>query len=368
MNNINGYESMNNIKYESEVSVVRRVSSGNQRVPIYVDWRHIVDLVKCPHILVGGSTGSGKSYLMKSMLCDVLGSDRCKVLVVDPKSVDYRFLLKDMRPWEGRQEKEQDEEIKNLWSMRGLRLYIRDDIDSMEVSRMLASLCDEMDQRYNFLMNRGYVEWKDYEDEGKKVDSKDGKNVGVMKYNSIWSDKRLVLFVDELADLMYWDRSKTCDVLLGYERESIEVPSCYGDSKVEFISPPLGDRYGDGNGDGYGNMDADGYGDGEVNRMRKIEMRMDDREWRLLRGSIEKYLMRLSMLGRAAGIHLVLGTQRPSSEILSGQLRANIPTRICLRVSNPLERNIILGNRCKELGERVLYYGNEFTEIERDLG
>ena len=319
---------------------MRRVSSGNQRVPIYVDWRHIVDLVKCPHILVGGSTGSGKSYLMKSMLCDVLGSDRCKVLVVDPKSVDYRFLLKDMRPWEGRKDKEQDEEIKNLWSMRGLRLYIRDDIDSMEVSRMLASLCDEMDQRYNFLMNRGYVEWKDYEDEY------GSKSKEVVKYHSIWSDKRLVLFVDELADLMYWDRSKTCDVLLGYERE-IEGMSNIGLSE-----------------DGGWGIGGENY----VGRMKKIEMRMDDREWRLLRGSIEKYLMRLSMLGRAAGIHLVLGTQRPSSEILSGQLRANIPTRICLRVSNPLERNIILGNRCKELGERVLYYGNEFTEIERDLG
>ena len=338
---------------------MRRVSSGNQRVPIYVDWRHIVDLVKCPHILVGGSTGSGKSYLMKSMLCDVLGSDKCKVLVVDPKSVDYRFLLKDMRPWEGRSDADGDAEVKALWSMRGLRLYIRDDIDSMEVSRMLASLCDEMHQRYNFLMNRGYVEWKDYEDElcskdGKAVvgESKDGKSengrekVGVMRYSSIWSDKRLVLFVDELADLMYWDRSKTCDVLLGYERE-IEGMSNIG----------LGEDGGWGIG-----------GENYVGRMKKIEMRMDDREWRLLRGSIEKYLMRLSMLGRAAGIHLVLGTQRPSSEILSGQLRANIPTRICLRVSNPLERNIILGNRCKELGERVLYYGNEFTEIERDLG
>ena len=87
-----------------------------------------------------------------------------------------------------------------------------------------------------------------------------------------------------------------------------------------------------------------------------------------MRGSIEKYVIRLAMLGRAAGIHLVLGTQRPSSEILSGQLRANIPTRVCLPVSNPIERGIILGNRCKDLGQRVLYYGGHFEELERDLG
>lgn len=311
---------------------MRRVSCGEQVVPIWVDYRHIVDLVRCPHILVGGATGSGKSYLMKSMLCDVLDSSKCKVIVVDPKSVDYQFVKYGMRPWEGRSDKSEDEEVKSLWSMRGLRLYVRDDIDSMEVSRMLNSLCDEMSMRYRFLMSRGYVEWKDYELEREKREKLEKQG----EYGGIWGDERIVLFIDELADLIYWDRQKVCDVLLGYEDGR-------GMSKVEFMAPPF-----------YG-------GD-------RVEVRMDDKEWRLMRGSIEKYVVRLAMLGRAAGIHLVLGTQRPSSEILSGQLRANIPTRVCLPVSNPIERGIILGNRCKDMGQRVLYYGGHFEELERDLG
>lgn len=50
-------------------------------------------LDKCPHILVGGTTGSGKSYLMKSMLCDILECEEdVRILVIDPKSVDYQFL------------------------------------------------------------------------------------------------------------------------------------------------------------------------------------------------------------------------------------------------------------------------------------
>lgn len=338
---------------------MRRVSCGEQIVPIWVDYRHIVDLVRCPHILVGGATGSGKSYLMKSMLCDVLESSKCKVIVVDPKSVDYQFVKYGMRPWEGRSDKSEDEEVKSLWSMRGLRLYVRDDIDSMEVSRMLSSLCDEMSMRYRFLMSRGYVEWKDYELEQEKREK--------IEYGGIWGNERIVLFIDELADLIYWDRQKVCDVLLGYGGYGGDVGDVGvgGMNGVGVGRPPF---YGGGIGMGSGGSGVEGVRDREYGVGDRVEVRMDDKEWRLMRGSIEKYVIRLAMLGRAAGIHLVLGTQRPSSEILSGQLRANIPTRVCLPVSNPIERGIILGNRCKDMGQRVLYYGGHFEELERDLG
>ena len=292
---------------------MKRVSSGYASVPIYVDWSHVIDLTKCPHILVGGSTGSGKSYLMKSMLCDVLESDECRVLVVDPKSVDYRFLLSGMRSWEGRRSEDEDERIKYLWSMRGMRLLVRDDIDSMEVSRVLKSLCDEMDTRYRFMMRKGYVDWKEYLEEPKRKygderlesrglseESREGDDIGKWKlkeeYNSIWGDKRIVLFIDELADLMYWDRSKTCEVLLGYERDGRD-----GRDGREGRGLSEG-REGRGLSEGRDGVDSNrdrGYEEIDE-RMKKIEFRMDDREWRLLKGSVEKYLMRLSMLGRAS--------------------------------------------------------------------
>lgn len=61
-------------------------------VTIKCDRNTAIDLVKCPHILIGGTTGSGKSYLMKHILCDVLRSNECKVIVIDPKCVDYQFV------------------------------------------------------------------------------------------------------------------------------------------------------------------------------------------------------------------------------------------------------------------------------------
>lgn len=64
------------------------------------------------------------------------------------------------------------------------------------------------------------------------------------------------------------------------------------------------------------------------------------------------------------GIHLVLGTQRPDATILSGQLRANIPTRICVGCNNNIERRIILGDSCKDLGERVIFYQRYYENLE----
>lgn len=308
-----------------------------------VDRDTYVDLRKCPHILVGGSTGSGKSYLMKSMLCDILSdsSGEYRVVVIDPKSVDYMFLLGGMRPYEGRSglryeysngkvryvEKgkdgentegknvvrvvDEDDEVKRFWSERGICLLVRDDIDSLLVSKILKGIVDDMGMRYSHMRKYGFVDWSEYMEDVKENES--------IRYCGCYGDVRIVIFIDELADLIYWDRSKTCEILEGY---------------------------------------SDGSPEYRV---------LESEYWKILRGSIEKYLMRLSMLGRASGIHLVLGTQRPSSEVLSGQLRANIPTRICLRTSNPIERSIILGNRCKDLGERVLYYRGEYKELIRDL-
>lgn len=322
---------------------------------INVDKYTKIELKKCPHILVGGSTGSGKSYLLKSMLCDILEDSDYRVLVIDPKSVDYQFLKYGMRPYEGRsgikriysnglvsflnksnewiggvrpdgryvvsRDVDEDDRVKMSWSERGIALLTRDDIDSLLVSDMLKSLVSEMDIRYSFMMSRGYVDWQEYLDA-----PRDDKWQLKEDYTSIWGDRRITVLIDELADLIYWDRSKTCEVL----EESIDVV----DGKEEIV--------------------------------RSYES-LDSEYWKMLKGSIEKYLVRLSCLGRAAGIHLILGTQRPDATVLSGQLRANIPTRIALRVSNPVERRIILGDRCKDLGERVLFYNNEYKELVRAL-
>lgn len=249
-------------------------------VSIKVDKYTVIDLVKCPHILIGGSTGSGKSYLMKSMLGNVLDSNDCRVIVVDPKCVDYMFLqgVGKFEPCKG---------IEKKWLERGDMVLTRRDIESNYVLMVLKSIEREMGIRYDYMMSKGFVEWQEY------LDSEECN-----KYDSIWEDKRIVILIDELADLIYWDREKS-----------------------------------------RGNV----------------------------RCELESSIVKLSTLGRAAGIHLILGTQRPDATILSGQLRANISCRICLKVVNNMERRIILGDSCKDLGERVLYYDGMYRELIREI-
>lgn len=282
-------------------------------IEVNVDKFTKIDLCKCPHILIGGSTGSGKSYLMKHMLKDIFGSDECRVVIVDPKCVDYECMLGEDR------------------------LIMKVDNDWPRVLRLLGSLEKEMRERYKYLKSRNYVDWSSVMLEGVSgremstdrdnkiknmqsdlislygdtptmqgifqqiINTEDNMRADAddMCYESpIWGSKRLVLVIDELADLIYSDRAKT----------------------------NLGSR-----------------------------------------GMMEYYLIKLATLGRAAGIHLVLGTQRPDATILSGQLRANIPTRICLRVVNNVERRIILGDSCKDLGERVLFYNGEYKTLQYEL-
>lgn len=62
----------------------------------------------------------------------------------------------------------------------------------------------------------------------------------------------------------------------------------------------------------------------------------------------EKKIVRLAAMGRAAGIHLVLATQRPSADVLTGLIRANVPTRICMPVGTEMESRIVLDSNGAE--------------------
>lgn len=63
----------------------------------------------------------------------------------------------------------------------------------------------------------------------------------------------------------------------------------------------------------------------------------------------EKLLVRIASMGRAAGMHLILATQRPSADVITGLIRANIPTRICLPVISKMESRIVLDETGAEL-------------------
>jgi len=64
---------------------------------------------------------------------------------------------------------------------------------------------------------------------------------------------------------------------------------------------------------------------------------------------IEELLVRIASMGRAAGIHMLLATQRPSADVITGLIRANVPTRLCLPVATKMESRIVLDQPGAEL-------------------
>lgn len=87
----------------------------------------------------------------------------------------------------------------------------------------------------------------------------------------------------------------------------------------------------------------------------------------------EQYILRLVQKARAAGIHLIMATQRPSNDIISGPIRANIPTKICCKMSRPIDGRVVFGdgdyNSHRLLGRGdMLYIDESYAEPIRLQG
>ena len=185
-----------------------------------------LDLAALPHMLIAGSTGSGKSVQINSIIASFLLTrtpEQLRLLMVDPKRVE-------LTPFNG---------IPHL-----IQPVI---VEADEVTDALRGLNREMIRRYKQMEELGVRNIDGY---NRKADEK-------MPF--------LVLIVDELADLM---------MAAGFE--------------------------------------------------------------------VEQNLVRLAQLGRAAGIHLLLATQRPSVNVVTGLLKANIPARCAFAVSGQVDSRVIL--------------------------
>ena len=185
-----------------------------------------LDLASLPHMLIAGSTGSGKSVQINSIIASFLLTktpDQLRLLMVDPKRVE-------LTPFNG---------IPHL-----IQPVI---VEAEEVTDALKGLNREMIRRYKQMEEMGV----------RNIEAYNGRSAEKMPF--------LVLIVDELADLM---------MVSGFE--------------------------------------------------------------------VEQNLVRLAQLGRAAGIHLLLATQRPSVNVVTGLLKANIPARCAFAVSGQVDSRVIL--------------------------
>ena len=204
------------------------------------------DLTKMPHMLIAGSTGSGKSVCTNTIITSILmryRPDEVKLILVDPKQVE-------------------------LSNYNGVPHLICPVVTNpKKASGVLQKVVVEMDKRYNMFADTKVKKIDDY---NKKMEQEGGSK---MPY---W-----VVIIDEMADLMIAARKE-----------------------------------------------------------------------------VEDSIMRITQLARAAGIHLITATQRPSTDVITGVIKANIPSRIAFAVASQIDSRTILDSPGAEklLGKGDMLY------------
>lgn len=244
-------------------------------------------LDEMPHLLIAGATGSGKSVLLHTILTALttqMTPERMQLILIDPKRVELVAFAKKRH-------------------LKGGKIVY----EYPEAALTLRALLDEMEARYKALEGVGARSIKEYNEKGyKQVIQPDRKgnqiHPGFMPY--------IVVVIDEFADLMLQGRAAEKKRKSAKSLENIVTRV-----RVEAMA----------------------------RRAAKMGMRFkpDLDEENL--DTIEDMIVRLAQMARAVGIHLIIATQRPSVDVITGLIKANFPTRIALTTSSPTDSKVILG-------------------------
>ena len=213
----------------------------------------LADLSKMPHLLIAGSTGSGKSVCTNSIISSILMNyrpDECKLVLVDPKKV----------------------ELSNYNGVPHLLIPVI--TDAKKASVALQKVVVEMERRYDLFSETKVKNIESYNNMIEKENEKHPDNPQPKMHY-------LVTIIDELADLML-----------------------------------------------------------------------------VAAKDVEDSIMRITQMARAAGIHLIVATQRPSTDVITGVVKANIPSRIAFAVASQIDSRTILdmGGAEKLLGKGDMLY------------
>ena len=235
----------------------------------------IVDLARMPHLLIAGTTGSGKSVAINTMILSLvyrLKPEQCRLIMVDPKMLELSV-------YDG---------IPHL-----LTPVVTDPKKAVVALKWAVR---EMEDRYKKMSKLG-------------VRNIDGYNARVAEAK----DKGETL-------------SRT--VHTGYDKESGEA--IYEEEQLDLESLP--------------------YLVVIVDEMADLMM--------VAGKDIEGAIQRLAQMARAAGIHVILATQRPSVDVITGTIKANFPTRISFQVTSKIDSRTILGEQGAEqlLGQGDMLY------------
>ena len=219
----------------------------------------VVDLAKMPHLLVAGTTGSGKSVGLNTMILSLLFKstpEQVRLIMIDPKVL----------------------ELSGYDGIPHLLAPVITDPSMKEAVNALRWCVAEMERRYQLLAALGVRNLAGY---NRKV--QDGKKAGTPMLDPMWQS----------------------DPLRPAEEQS--APELDALPCIVVIADELADM------------------------MIKVGKK------------VEELIARIAQKARAAGIHLILATQRPEASVLTGLIKSNIPTRIAFQVQQKLESRIILG-------------------------
>jgi S-DNA-T family DNA segregation ATPase FtsK/SpoIIIE len=239
-------EILNNSDFKKkEIKLPIALGKNISGVPI------VGDLASMPHLLIAGTTGSGKSVCINTIILSLLyrhTPDKCKFILIDPKMLE-------LSTYEG---------IPHL-----LCPVIT---EAKKAASVLGWVVKEMESRYRLMTKEGV----------RNIDGYNSKHKLPMPY--------IVVVVDEMSDLM---------LVAGKE--------------------------------------------------------------------IENYIQKLSQMARAAGIHIIMATQRPSVDVITGTIKANFPTRISFQVTSKIDSRTILGEQGAEqlLGKGDMLYMSSANRIVR---
>jgi len=219
----------------------------------------VVDLAKMPHLLVAGTTGSGKSVSVNTMICSMLMAhtpETLRLIMVDPKMLELSMY----------------DDIPHL--------LVPVVTSPHKANKALAWAVFEMERRYKLMSEA-------------RVRNLDGYNKQVSQQEDGETLPLIVIIIDELADLM---------MVAGKE--------------------------------------------------------------------VEQSICRLAQKARAAGLHLILATQRPSVDVITGLIKANLPSRLAFKVSSKIDSRTILDQMGAEqllgMGDSLLMSGS--MDVQRVHG
>lgn len=229
----------------------------------------VADLAKMPHLLVAGTTGSGKSVAVNTMIVSILyksSPEEVRMIMIDPKQVELSVY-------------------------NGIPHLLSEVVTDMkEAANALRWCVGEMERRYKLMSALGVRNLKGFNEKVVKA-----QEAGEPLIDPLWQPSdafsqtpplleklpAIVILVDEFADMMMVAGKK-----------------------------------------------------------------------------VEELIARIAQKARAAGMHLILATQRPSADVITGLIKANIPTRMALRVQSRMESRIILDQQGAEqlLGMGDMFY------------